>query len=182
MTGKNPQPGKPAPAAGQPQKKAPLPMGTWIALGVIAIAVVVAIFMSQPRKAPAADPGWAAKQEQALAERKAAGWEEIERGLLWRRVKGDGSGRHPLPSDTVTIHYEGKLVDGTVFDSTQGGKPASFPLGGLIEAWQLALPKAGIGDTIEIAVPPALGYGDRGGGPIPGGAVLLFKIELLSIE
>ena len=64
---------------------------------------------------------------------------------------------------------------------TAAARPATFPLGRLIRAWQLAVPQMGVGDTIEIAVPSDLGYGPQGGGPIPGGATLLFKIELLGI-
>jgi FKBP-type peptidyl-prolyl cis-trans isomerase len=102
--------------------------------------------------------------------------------VLWRRVAGDGTGAHPAIADTVTVHYSGTLVDGTEFDSSYGGNPVSFPLRGLIRAWQEAIPQAGVGDTIEIAVPSNLGYGPKGAGPIPGGATLLFKIELLGIE
>jgi FKBP-type peptidyl-prolyl cis-trans isomerase len=83
--------------------------------------------------------------------------------------------------DTVALHYAGTLIDGTEFDSSYGGRPATFPLRQLIRAWQLAVPQMGVGDTIEIAVPSDLAYGPRGSGPIPGGATLLFKIELLGI-
>ena len=62
------------------------------------------------------------------------------------------------------------------------GDPVSFPLGRLIRAWQLAIPQAGVGDTLELAIPASLAYGPKGSGPIPGGATLLFKIELLGIE
>jgi FKBP-type peptidyl-prolyl cis-trans isomerase FkpA len=80
------------------------------------------------------------------------------------------------------VHYEGTLVDGTKFDSSwDRGEPATFPLARLVKAWQLAIPQAGVGDTIEIAVPADLGYGPRGKGPIPGNATLLFRIELLAI-
>jgi len=82
----------------------------------------------------------------------------------------------------VTLHYAGTLTDGTTFDSSYGGDPATFPLYQLIPAWQLAVPQMGVGDTIEIAVPASLGYGLRGAGPIPPSATLLFKIELLGIE
>ncbi|MBO9711472.1 FKBP-type peptidyl-prolyl cis-trans isomerase [Sphingomonas sp.] len=158
-------------------------MTIWIAIGIIALLVVIAVMAGNLRKTKTNDPTWQAQQAAALAERKAAGWQELEGGLLWRRIAGDGSGKHPTVADTVKLNYEGKLVDGTVFDSSwKRGEPASFPLAGLIEAWKLALPKAGVGDTIEIAVPAALGYGDQGAGPIPGGATLLFKIELLGIE
>lgn len=128
------------------------------------------------------DLAWQSAQSLALASRGSAqGWKQLEGGLRWRRVKGDGSGAHPKVTDMVTLHYAGSFVDGTEFDSSYGGPPAQFPLDRLIRAWQIAVPLMGVGDTIEIAVPAELGYGFRGKGPIPGGATLLFKIELLGI-
>src|SRR5690606_31269137 len=120
------------------------------------------------------DAAWMNAQMAALAGRQAKdGWGWLPGGVLWRRVAGDGTGRHPTIDDTVKVHYAGTLVDGTEFDSSYGGNPVSFPLRGLIRAWQLAIPQAGEGDTIEIAVPSSLGYGPKGAGPIPGGATLL---------
>jgi len=130
---------------------------------------------------PSQDTAWLNRQQAALAERAAQGWYYLPGGVLWRRTAGDGTGPHPTVQDTVTLHYAGTLVDGTEFDSSYGGRPATFPLRQLIRAWQLAVPQMAVGDTIEIAVPSDLGYGPRGGGPIPGGATLLFKIELLDI-
>lgn len=129
------------------------------------------------------DVAWHNQQQAALAGKLVTdGWSWMEGGLRWRRVAGDGSGRHPTVDDSVTLHYEGTFVDGTVFDSSYSrGQPATFPLRGLIRAWQLAVPQMGVGDTIEIALPAELGYGLNGRGPIPGGATLLFKIELLGI-
>ena len=130
---------------------------------------------------PSQDTAWLNRQQAALAERAAQGWYYLPGGVLWRRIAGDGTGARPTVQDTVTLHYAGTLVDGTEFDSSYGGRPATFPLRQLIRAWQLAVPQMAVGDTIEIAVPSDLGYGPRGGGPIPGGATLLFKIELLDI-
>lgn len=132
---------------------------------------------------PSQDAAWHNRQSLALAERQASeGWYYLPGGVLWRRIAGDGSGPRPTVQDTVTLHYAGTLVDGTEFDSSYArGRPATFPLRSLIPAWQLAVPQMGIGDTIEVAVPSDLGYGPMGGGPIPGGATLLFKIELLGI-
>ncbi len=128
------------------------------------------------------DLAWQSAQSLALASRGSAqGWRQLDGGLRWRRVKGDGSGAHPKVTDMVTLHYAGSFVDGAEFDSSYGGPPAQFPLDRLIPAWQIAVPLMGVGDTIEIAVPAELGYGFRGKGPIPGGATLLFKIELLGI-
>ncbi len=132
---------------------------------------------------PSQDAAWHNKQSLALAQLKAShGWQWMEGGLRWRRTKGDGSGRHPKVSDVIELNYAGTLIDGTEFDSTYArNEPAIFPLGALIPAWQLAVPMMGIGDTIEIAAPADLAYGTDGKGPIPGGATLLFKIELMDI-
>ena len=99
-----------------------------------------------------------------------------------RWASGVSAGARPTINDTVTLHYAGTLVDGTEFDSSYArGEPATFPLRALIRAWQMAVPQMGVGDTIEIAAPAMLAYGPFGRGPIPGGATLLFKIELLGI-
>ncbi|MGX7896276.1 FKBP-type peptidyl-prolyl cis-trans isomerase [Tsuneonella sp. HG222] len=130
------------------------------------------------------DMAWHMAQQQALASRQLSdGWSWLPGGVLWKRVKGDGSGAHPAVSDTVSVHYVGTFIDGETFDSSRArGQPATFPLGGLIKAWQLAIPMAGVGDTIQLAIPAAMAYGPVGRGPIPGGATLLFDIELLGIE
>ena len=142
---------------------------------------------SEPQKPeradPSQDPKWHNRQMLALAELKwQDGWRVLPGNLRWRPISGNGSGQHPLVSDVIALHYEGKLVNGEVFDSSYGGRPAIFPLAQLIPAWQVAVPQMGVGDTIEIAVPSDLGYGAEGAGPIPGGATLFFKIELLAIK
>lgn len=129
------------------------------------------------------DAAWHNAQQAALASRQAAdGWNWMEGGLLWRRVAGDGTGPRPTARDTVEVHYEGTFIDGTKFDSSYDrGRTISFPLTGVIPAWTMAVPQMGVGDTIEIASPSSLAYGPVGRGPIPGGATLLFKVELVGI-
>lgn len=132
---------------------------------------------------PERGTAWHNQQMIALAQRdESQGWYTLPGGVKWRRVAGNGTGPAPTVNDVVTLHYAGTLVDGTEFDSSYArNEPATFPLRSLIRAWQLAVPLMGVGDTVEIAVPAELGYGPRGNGPIPGGATLLFKIELLGI-
>lgn len=159
----------------------------WAVLIVALTACGAGLAIAQANDDPAdhsQDAAWHNQQMLALAKLKPAdGWQTMDGGLRWRRVKGDGSGAHPSIEDVVTLHYAGTLVDGTEFDSSYArGRPATFPLAGLIPAWQMAVPMMGIGDTIEIAVPSDLAYGSRGAGPIPGGATLFFKIELLGIR
>ncbi|WP_444854143.1 FKBP-type peptidyl-prolyl cis-trans isomerase [Sphingosinicella sp.] len=111
----------------------------------------------------------------------AQGWHRTVSGLRWRRISGNGSGRHPTVADTVTIHYVGTFIDGTEFDSSvRRGEPATFPLGRLIRGWQEGVPMMGVGDRYEFAIPYNLAYGN-GRGPIPGGATLLFTIDLIAI-
>ena len=111
------------------------------------------------------------------------GWYSIEGGLRWRYVDYVGRGEQPTRADTVTVHYEGMFIDGEVFDSSFArGRPATFPLSGLIPAWELAIPEMRVGETIELAAPASLAYGPEGRGPIPGGATLVFKVQLIGIE
>lgn len=153
---------------------------------VFALALVATPALAQD-EAPAVDHSqdmaWQTAQQAYLAALKAEdGWRYLPGGLKWRRIAGDGSGAHPTITDTVTVHYAGTLIDGTGFDSSyERGEPATFPLARLIRAWQLAIPEMGVGDTIELAAPALLAYGPVGKGPIPGGATLLFKVELLGI-
>ena len=154
------------------------------ACGALAAAFAASAATAQDgASGPSQDAAWHNRQMLALAERQASeGWSYLPGGLLWRRVEGDGAGPRPTVDDTVTLHYAGTLVDGTEFDSSvRRGQPATFPLRGLIPAWQLAVPMMAVGDTIEIAAPADLAYGPIGRGPIPGGATLLFRIELLGI-
>jgi FKBP-type peptidyl-prolyl cis-trans isomerase FkpA len=157
--------------------------GATIALG--AALIVGAAALAQPADAPpdrSQDMAWVSAQQAALAERAATpGWQSLEGGLLWRRTGGDGRGPHPTVDDVVTVHYTGSFVGGSVFDTSEGGEPATFPLGRLIPAWQMAIPQMGVGDTIELAAPAPLAYGMKGKGPIPGGATLLFTVRLIAI-
>ena len=105
-------------------------------------------------------------------------------GLQYQVVRsGPATGLRPQLGDEVKVNYEGKLVDGTVFDSSyQRGVPADMPLKGLIKGWQEALQLMRPGDEWILYVPPNLGYGDEGaGGAIPPGAALIFRIELLGV-
>lgn len=103
---------------------------------------------------------------------------------LQYKVITQGEGEKPAAEDTVTVHYEGKLIDGTVFDSSlQRGQPATFPLGGVIAGWTEGLQLMTVGSKWQLFIPPELGYGERGaGGAIGPNEALVFEVELLSIE
>ncbi|MBU2515773.1 FKBP-type peptidyl-prolyl cis-trans isomerase [bacterium] len=92
-----------------------------------------------------------------------------------------GKGKSPRSTDTVVVHYEGRLTDGTVFDSSyKRGKPAKFKVNGVIKGWSEALIMMKKGSQWELFIPPELGYGVKGvPGVIPPNAVLVFKVELI---
>lgn len=112
------------------------------------------------------------------------GVQTLPSGLQYKVVRsGPPTGLRPKLGDEVKVHYEGKLIDGKVFDSSyERGQPASMPLRGLIKGWQEALQLMRPGDEWILYVPPALGYGDEGaGGEIPPGSALIFRIELIDV-
>jgi len=103
-------------------------------------------------------------------------------GLIYTEVAA-GTGASPKPTDTVKVHYTGKLVDGTVFDSSvQRGTPAEFTLGGVIPCWQEGVQLMKKGGKAQLVCPSSLAYGDAGSPPkIKPGATLVFDVELLDI-
>ena len=163
--------------------------------GLIVVAVVVAVLMNGRKetppsqvempKAPAAPPSPADAQAAFLTENlKNPEWKATDSGLQYRVLKAvEGAAAKPAPGSEVTVQYEGRLINDKVFDSSYArNEPATFPLSNVIRGWQEGVPLMKVGETFEFAIPAALAYGDRGTGPIPGGATLLFKIELLSAK
>jgi FKBP-type peptidyl-prolyl cis-trans isomerase FkpA len=113
---------------------------------------------------------------------KEKGAEKTASGLVYVPIKV-GTGESPTAEDKVKVNYEGTLRDGTVFDSSiQRGEPVSFPLGGVIPCWTEGVQKMKVGGKSKLVCPADLAYGDQGQGPIPGGAALVFEVELLAIE
>ena len=133
-------------------------------------------------KAQVADQSAAAKA--FLAQNaKQPGVVVLPDGLQYKIIhSGPATGSKPHANDEVKVNYEGKLINGKVFDSSyERGQPAAMPLNHLIKAWQEALLLMRPGDVWTLYVPPELGYGAEGAGDgdIPGGAALIFKIELI---
>jgi FKBP-type peptidyl-prolyl cis-trans isomerase FkpA/FKBP-type peptidyl-prolyl cis-trans isomerase FklB len=94
-----------------------------------------------------------------------------------------GKGKKPKATDNVTVHYSGKLLNGTVFDNSYDrGEPVTFPVNGVIAGWTEALQLMPVGSKWEVVVPANLGYGDNPAGPIPPGSTLIFDVELLEIK
>ncbi len=147
------------------------------------ILALTALLM-QPAAAPTQPtPEYLAEQQQALARLSASeGWRSTRSGLKYRVLIGKGTGQRPTVQDRVRVHYVGRFVDGSVFDSSVArGEAATFPLSGLIKGWQEGIPLMSVGERYEFAIPASLAYGP-GRGPIPAGATLFFKVELIAIN
>lgn len=119
-----------------------------------------------------------------LANRQKEGIQATSTGLLYE-ILIDGAGRKPSATDTVTVHYHGTLIDGTIFDSSvQRGEPASFGVHQVIPGWTEALQLMPVGSKYKLYIPQELAYGAN---PHPGGAIkpfsaLIFEVELLDIK
>lgn len=110
------------------------------------------------------------------------GVKELPGGIQYEVIK-EGTGAQPDVSDSVKAHYKGTLLDGKEFDNSfKRGQPFSAPLRALIKGWQVALPMMKEGSHWRLWIPSDLAYGDRGAGSdIPGGATLIFEVELIEI-
>lgn len=109
---------------------------------------------------------------------------ETPSGLKYAIIE-QGTGASPRATDVVTVNYAGRLtdMDGTEFDSSyRRGEPTSFPLNQVIKGWTEGLQLMKVGSVYEFYIPADLAYGERGGGPIPPNAPLLFKVQLISID
>ena len=119
-----------------------------------------------------------------LAEnKKKEGVKETASGLQYKVIR-EGNGKRPKATDPVTVHYEGRLLDGTVFDSSRerGDNPISFALNQVIAGWTEGVQLMQEGAIYEFYIPSHLAYGDRGAGSqIKGGATLVFEVELIEV-
>ncbi len=116
------------------------------------------------------------------ANKKKPGVVELPSGLQYKVIT-NGTGPKPKAEDEVEVNYEGKFLDGKIFDSSYDRKQSvSFPLTGVIKGWTEGLQLMNIGSTYEFYIPSDLAYGDKGYSDIPGGATLVFKVELISIK
>jgi FKBP-type peptidyl-prolyl cis-trans isomerase FkpA len=113
---------------------------------------------------------------------KESGAVKLPSGMVIKSTR-PGNGASPAETDRVKVHYEGRLTDGTVFDSSiKRGEPAVFPLNGVIKCWTEGLSHMKIGEKAKLTCPSDIAYGDGGRPPtIPGGATLIFDVELLDI-
>lgn len=107
---------------------------------------------------------------------------ELPEGMQYLILQ-EGTGRKPSSDDSVKAHYSGSLLNGKEFDSSfRRNQPFTAPLKALIKGWQIALPMMPEGSRWRLWIPSELAYGDRGAGAdIPGGATLIFEVELLEV-
>ena len=160
--------------------------GKWIVAAVVVLAAVALLVWAGTRTVIDAVQG-SAIDPAALAylstHKDKPGVHTTASGLQYE-VVSEGTGAKPTAADTVTVHYEGRLLDGTVFDSSIArGQPATFPLDRVIPGWTEGVALMPVGSTYLFTIPPDLGYGARGaGGVIPPNAVLVFEVRLLGIQ
>ncbi|HEY8207647.1 MAG TPA: FKBP-type peptidyl-prolyl cis-trans isomerase [Myxococcaceae bacterium] len=113
---------------------------------------------------------------------KEKGAEKTTSGLILKHLK-EGTGESPKATDTVKVHYRGTLTSGVEFDSSYArNEPAEFPLNRVIPCWTEGVQKMKVGGKARLVCPASIGYGEHGSPPkIPGGATLVFEVELLEI-
>jgi len=147
----------------------------------VLLLLLSVVLISCSSNGPAASDAEASKAylEKAAAEPGAV---RTASGLVYRELRA-GTGASPTAANTVKVHYRGTLVNGTEFDSSyKRNEPATFPLNQVIPCWTEGVQKMKVGGKSQLVCPSSIGYGDRGSPPdIPGGATLIFEIELLGI-
>ena len=152
-------------------------------LAVVVIAGVIFYFFTSMNNQKAAQENIRLGNEFLAQNKTKEGVITTASGLQYQ-VLNQGSGTvHPKASDTVTVHYHGTLIDGTVFDSSvERGEPIAFPLDRVIKGWTEGVQLMVEGDKYRFFIPSELAYGNRSTGKIGGGSVLIFDVELLKIN
>lgn len=154
-------------------------------IGAILVALGVAgLAMTAAAQGPAAQPQPDPQRQYLAANATKPGVKTTPSGLQFRILKDAAVGeKSPESTDVVLVHYEGRLIDGTVFDSSyRRGEPISFPLNRVISGWTEGVGLMRVGEARELVIPSELAYGTRGvPGAIPPNATLVFKVELLEI-
>ncbi|HPM13876.1 MAG TPA: FKBP-type peptidyl-prolyl cis-trans isomerase [Candidatus Dojkabacteria bacterium] len=154
-----------------------------IALGVVsALAVVIFVFLNKEVDTlpDAQTINLNSNKEDTMNESNVEDFD-----VLGITTIQQGDGQEAQVGDTVSVHYEGTLSDGTKFDSSYDrGQPFEFTLGDnyVIEGWEKGVVGMKVGEIRELKIPSSMGYGESGNGIIPGNAGLIFKIELLEIK
>jgi len=155
------------------------------------ILIVLSVALVSCSSKPGASPESTEKptvsstnDQKAYLEKAAAepGAQKTASGLVYRDITA-GSGASPKATDTVKVHYRGTLINGKEFDSSYGHAPAEFPLNRVIPCWTEGVQKMKVGGKARLVCPSSIAYGESGAPPdIPGGATLVFEIELLGLS
>jgi len=148
------------------------------------LGLVTALAIAGMAQAQTADDNLKAGQAYLAQVAKVPGVVALPSGVMYKTVsRSPTPGAQPTVADNVTINYEGKLINGNVFDSSyERHEPATFPLGKLIPAWQQVIPLMHVGDEIILYTPPSQAYGERDLSPdIPPDSTLIFRVQLLGI-
>jgi FKBP-type peptidyl-prolyl cis-trans isomerase FkpA len=154
---------------------------------LIVLSVALISCSSKPEASPESTekPTVSSTNDQKAYLEKAAaepGAQKTASGLVYRDLTA-GSGASPKATDTVKVHYRGTLINGKEFDSSYGHDPAEFPLNRVIPCWTEGVQKMKVGGKARLVCPSSIAYGEGGAPPdIPGGATLVFEIELLGIS
>jgi FKBP-type peptidyl-prolyl cis-trans isomerase FkpA len=138
--------------------------------------------LAQARSAAVADKEKVAGRTYVEKAAKEPGATKLPSGLVYKTLT-PGSGPSPAATDKVKVNYEGRLTNGTVFDSSyKRGQPAEFALNQVVKCWTEGVQKMKVGEKARLVCPSEIAYGDHGHPPtIPGGATLVFEVELLGI-
>ena len=138
--------------------------------------------LAQTRMKASAEKNKERSKEYLEKAAKEKGAQKTASGLIYVPIQ-EGKGASPKETDTVKVHYVGKLTDGKEFDSSvKRGQPAEFPLNQVIKCWTEGVQKLKVGGKAKLICPSSIAYGDEGRPPtIPGGATLVFEVELLDI-
>lgn len=116
------------------------------------------------------------------AKAKEDGVQALPNGVCFKVLaSGDADGGQPSARSIVTVHYTGRTIDGSLFDSSRGGTPLAMRLNEFIEGWIVAMQRMHVGDRWEVYIPAEMGYGKFSQPGIPGGSTLVFEIELISV-
>jgi peptidylprolyl isomerase/FKBP-type peptidyl-prolyl cis-trans isomerase FklB len=159
--------------------------GLVLGLSLLSSPVLAQEASAPPQLSAAVDTTKALAEGQAFLAKnaKATGVVTTASGLQYKvTTSGPKTGKSPKAGDIVKVHYEGKLLDGTVFDSSfERGQAAIMPAEGLIPGWLEALPLMHVGDEWTLWIPADLAYGERATGPIPANSVLVFRLKLIDM-
>ena len=150
----------------------------------VVIAALVAFFLYRSyNNKQAAQENIKIGQEFLAANKLKEGVQTTSSGLQYLVLQQGTGTEHPKATDTVTVHYHGTLLNGTVFDSSvDRGEKISFPLNRVIKGWTEGLQHMVVGEKVRFFIPANLAYGNNGAGSIPPGSVLIFDVELFKIN